>query len=224
MDVPAKLTMARALDALGVDIIEAGFPIASPADAEAMRQIARRGAPAGHRRAGALPAAGHRGGGARARAGRALAHSHLPRHLRPAPRAQAAHHARGVPRGRRRRASRSRAQFTDDVEFSAEDATRSDRDFLCRVDRGGDRRRRDDHQPAGYGRLRDARRDRASSSRTSSAACRTPTRRSSARTATTTSGSPSPTAWRRSRAACGRSSARSTASASAPATRRSRRS
>ena len=24
-------------------------------------------------------------------------------------------------------------QFTDDVEFSAEDATRSDRDFLCRV-------------------------------------------------------------------------------------------
>src|SRR5204863_5767252 len=41
MDVPSKLTMARALDALGVDIIEAGFPIASPADAEATRQIAR---------------------------------------------------------------------------------------------------------------------------------------------------------------------------------------
>ena len=41
MDVPAKLAMARALDALGVDIIEAGFPIASPADAEAVRQIAR---------------------------------------------------------------------------------------------------------------------------------------------------------------------------------------
>src|SRR4051812_2131674 len=41
MDVPSKLTMARALAALGVDIIEAGFPIASPADAEATRQIAR---------------------------------------------------------------------------------------------------------------------------------------------------------------------------------------
>ena len=41
MDVPAKLTMARALDALGVDIIEAGFPIASPADSEATRQVAR---------------------------------------------------------------------------------------------------------------------------------------------------------------------------------------
>src|SRR6187401_670027 len=34
-----KLTLARQLDALGVDIIEAGFPIASPADAEAVRQI-----------------------------------------------------------------------------------------------------------------------------------------------------------------------------------------
>src|SRR5580765_4082241 len=41
MDVPAKLAMARALDALGVDIIEAGFPIASPADSEALQQISR---------------------------------------------------------------------------------------------------------------------------------------------------------------------------------------
>ena len=41
MDVPAKLTMARALDALGVDIIEAGFPIASPADAEGVRVVSR---------------------------------------------------------------------------------------------------------------------------------------------------------------------------------------
>src|SRR5215467_10640179 len=40
LDVPAKVSMAHALDALGVDIIEAGFPIASPADAEAVRQIA----------------------------------------------------------------------------------------------------------------------------------------------------------------------------------------
>src|SRR6516164_4292890 len=40
LDVPAKLTLARVLDALGADIIEAGFPIASPADAEAVRQIA----------------------------------------------------------------------------------------------------------------------------------------------------------------------------------------
>src|SRR3954468_10263501 len=40
MDVPAKLAMARALDALGVDVLEAGFPIASAADSEAVRSIA----------------------------------------------------------------------------------------------------------------------------------------------------------------------------------------
>src|SRR6476646_5937352 len=40
MDVPSKVAMAQSLDRLGVDIIEAGFPIASPADAEAVRQIA----------------------------------------------------------------------------------------------------------------------------------------------------------------------------------------
>src|SRR5437763_14105584 len=40
LDVPAKLTLARALDVLGVDIIEAGFPIASAADSAAVRQIA----------------------------------------------------------------------------------------------------------------------------------------------------------------------------------------
>jgi len=35
-----KLQLARQIDALGVDIIEAGFPISSPADAESVRQIA----------------------------------------------------------------------------------------------------------------------------------------------------------------------------------------
>src|SRR5829696_1799298 len=35
-----KLILARQLDLLGVDVIEAGFPITSPADAEAVRQIA----------------------------------------------------------------------------------------------------------------------------------------------------------------------------------------
>src|SRR6266581_5242711 len=38
--VAEKLRLARQLDALGVDIIEAGFPIASPADAEAVYRIA----------------------------------------------------------------------------------------------------------------------------------------------------------------------------------------
>src|SRR4029079_6776283 len=40
MDVASKLAMPHPLDSLGVDIIEAGFPIASPADSEAVRQIA----------------------------------------------------------------------------------------------------------------------------------------------------------------------------------------
>src|SRR4026207_1289442 len=39
--VSEKLQLAHQLDALGVDIIEAGFPIASPADADAVRRIAQ---------------------------------------------------------------------------------------------------------------------------------------------------------------------------------------
>ena len=35
-----KVELARALDALGVDLIEAGFPIASPDDAEGVKQVA----------------------------------------------------------------------------------------------------------------------------------------------------------------------------------------
>ena len=40
MRIDEKLKMARQLAALGVDIIEAGFPIASEADAEAVRTVA----------------------------------------------------------------------------------------------------------------------------------------------------------------------------------------
>src|SRR5215212_6368555 len=40
MRIDEKLRLARQLDALGVDIIEAGFPIASEADAESVRLIA----------------------------------------------------------------------------------------------------------------------------------------------------------------------------------------
>ncbi len=40
MNIPEKLEIAQALADLGVDIIEAGFPIASPGDFEAVRQIA----------------------------------------------------------------------------------------------------------------------------------------------------------------------------------------
>src|SRR5262245_4528238 len=41
MNLGEKLEMARALAALGVDVIEAGFPIASPGDFESVQAIAR---------------------------------------------------------------------------------------------------------------------------------------------------------------------------------------
>src|SRR5215510_7463138 len=41
MTLGEKLAMARQLDALGVDVIEAGFPIASDGDFEAARNVAK---------------------------------------------------------------------------------------------------------------------------------------------------------------------------------------
>src|SRR6185436_16889033 len=132
MDVPAKVAMARALDDLAVDIIEAGFPIASPADSEAVRQIAlavRRpviAALARTRRQDIEEAARALAPASRSRIHTFLATSdlHLTRKLRMSRDQclESAINAVALARG-----------FTDDVEFSAEDATRSDRDFLCRV-------------------------------------------------------------------------------------------
>src|SRR3954449_11553907 len=42
MNLAEKLEVARALADLGVDVIEAGFPIASPGDFEAVQAIARQ--------------------------------------------------------------------------------------------------------------------------------------------------------------------------------------
>jgi 2-isopropylmalate synthase len=132
MDVTSKLVMARALEALGVDIIEAGFPIASPADFEATRQVAceiRRpviAALARTRPADIEEAARSLEAAARGRIHTFLATSdlHLERKLRISREACLQQIVDGV---------RLARNFTDDVEFSAEDATRSDRDFLCRV-------------------------------------------------------------------------------------------
>jgi 2-isopropylmalate synthase len=132
MDVPAKLAMARALDALGVDILEAGFPIASPADSEAVQQIAtavRRpviAALARTRRQDIEEAARALAPAERSRIHTFLATSdlHLSAKLRITREECLDAAVDAVVRARR---------FTDDVEFSAEDATRSDRDFLCRV-------------------------------------------------------------------------------------------
>ena len=132
MDVPAKVKMALALDALGVDIIEAGFPIASPADAEATRQVAHQvkrpviAALARCRPQDIDEAARALEPAERKRIHTFLATSdlHLERKL---------HMTRETCLDATVSAVRRARQSTDDVEFSAEDATRSDRDFLCRV-------------------------------------------------------------------------------------------
>ena len=127
-----KLQLARQLDALGVDIIEAGFPIASPADAEAVRRIStdiRRpviACLARCHRADLERAAWSIEPAARGRIHTFIATSdlHLSAKLR-LTRDQCLEMAVDAVRFAR--------QHTDDVQFSAEDATRSDMDFLCLV-------------------------------------------------------------------------------------------
>jgi 2-isopropylmalate synthase len=130
--VSEKVLLARQLDALGVDIIEAGFPIASPADAEAVRRIATEI----RRPVIACLARCHRADLEKAawaiqpaEQGRihtfiATSDLHLKAKLRMT-REQCLEAAVESVRYAR--------HHTFDVEFSAEDATRSDLDFLCRV-------------------------------------------------------------------------------------------
>ena len=49
MNVQEKLRLAQQLDRLGVDVIEAGFPIASDGDFEAVQKDCGLGAAAHHR-------------------------------------------------------------------------------------------------------------------------------------------------------------------------------
>ena len=132
MRVDEKVRLARQLEALGVDILEAGFPIASDADAEAVRRVAlaverpvvaalARCAPADVDRAAWAIAPARRG---RIHTFIATSDLHLSRKLHLSREACLEAAVAAVARAR---------SYTDDVEFSAEDATRSDRAFLCRV-------------------------------------------------------------------------------------------
>ena len=130
--IDEKLKLARQLRTLGVDIIEAGFPIASEADAEAVRMVsthvrgpviaalARCNATDIERAAWALEPAPRR----RIHVFIATSDLHLERKLR-------------MSREDCLRAAMSAIRLarnhTDDVQFSAEDATRSDPEFLCRI-------------------------------------------------------------------------------------------
>jgi 2-isopropylmalate synthase len=127
-----KLRVARQLDRLGVDVIEAGFPMASDGDFTAVRTIAadlRRPVIAGLARAVKTDVertARALDGAARPRIHVFLATSDL--HLRDKlriTRAECLEQATAAVRLAR--------HYVDDVEFSAEDATRSDLAFLCDV-------------------------------------------------------------------------------------------
>jgi len=132
MNLSEKLQMARQLDRLGVDIIEAGFPIASDGDFEAVQSIAteiRRPIIAGLARTtrdDILRAWDAIRVAARPRIHIFLATSdiHLEYKLR-ITREEAIRQAReavGLARS-----------LCEDVEFSPEDATRTDLDFLCAI-------------------------------------------------------------------------------------------
>ncbi len=131
MTFEEKLEVADYLDAMGVDIIEAGFPIASDGDFEAVSEIAKRvktSTVAGLARASFKDID---------RAGDAVRHAQKPRihtfistspvhmkwKLQKEPEEVLQLVTDSVKRAR---------NHVDDVEWSAEDATRTDHDFLCR--------------------------------------------------------------------------------------------
>ncbi|HKM61968.1 MAG TPA: 2-isopropylmalate synthase [Acidisphaera sp.] len=131
MNLHEKLRMAEALTELGVDVMEAGFPIASQGDFEAVRAIAetihgpvicglaRTGREDIARCAEAIRPAERK----RIHTFVSTSPLHMKYKLRMEPEAvlemstKAVEFARG---------------FTDDVEWSAEDGSRTEEDFLCR--------------------------------------------------------------------------------------------
>lgn len=127
-----KIRIARALERLRVDVIEAGFPIASPGDFEAVEAVARSvrdSTVCGLARA--LDKDIDRAGEALKPANSARIHTfiatspiHMKMKLRMEPDQVVEQAVRAVKRAR---------QYTDNVEFSPEDAGRSELDFLCRV-------------------------------------------------------------------------------------------
>ncbi|MDE2678390.1 MAG: 2-isopropylmalate synthase [Gemmatimonadota bacterium] len=127
-----KLRLARQLAALGVDVMEVGFPVASEDDARAVELIARevRGpvlAALGRCNVADIELVGEVIRGAeRPRIHTFIATSDL--HMEAKLRISRDECLRAV----QTCVARAR-DYTDDVQFSAEDATRSDMDFLCQV-------------------------------------------------------------------------------------------
>jgi 2-isopropylmalate synthase len=132
MNVAEKVRLATQLEKLGADVIEAGFPAASPGDFEAVQAIshkikniqvaglARTSKDDIDKAWGAIKDAAH----PRIHTFIATSDIHLEHKLKMnreeviKTAVESVKYAKGL---------------TDNVEFSAEDASRSDRDFLCRV-------------------------------------------------------------------------------------------
>ena len=127
-----KVRIAKALERMRVDVIEAGFPIASPGDFESVQAVARsvsNSTVCGLARA--LDRDIDRAGEALKPAISSRIHTfiatspiHMKMKLRMEPEQVIQQAVHAVKRAR---------QYTDNVEFSPEDAGRSDLDFLCRV-------------------------------------------------------------------------------------------
>ena len=132
LTVESKLAIARSLERLGVDIIEAGFPAASRGDLDSVQRVARELRVAtvcalARTHTGDIEAAARAlDGAANGRIHTFIATSriHMERklHLTPDEVLERAVQAVRLARG-----------FVDDVEFSAEDAGRSDPEFLSRI-------------------------------------------------------------------------------------------
>ena len=127
-----KIRIAKALERMRVDVIEAGFPIASPGDFEAVKAVAdivQDSTVCGLARA--LDKDIDRAGEALKGANSARIHTfiatspiHMKMKLRMEPDQVVEQAVHAVKRAR---------QYTDNVEFSPEDAGRSEPDFLCRI-------------------------------------------------------------------------------------------
>jgi 2-isopropylmalate synthase len=132
MNIEEKLMVARQLARMKVDIIEAGFPIASQGDFESVKRIATeidgpvicglcRAVDGDIDRAAEAIKPAKRG---RIHTFIATSDIHLQFKLKRSREQVLEQAVAAVKRAR---------GYTDDVEFSAEDATRSDMDYLCRV-------------------------------------------------------------------------------------------
>ncbi|HED19711.1 MAG TPA: 2-isopropylmalate synthase [Gammaproteobacteria bacterium] len=132
MNKDEKVRIARSLERMKVDVIEAGFPVASPGDFESVQAVAQavsESTVCGLARALDLDI--DRAGEALKGAASARIHTfiatspiHMKMKLRMEPDQVLEQAVRAVARARK---------YTDDVEFSPEDAGRSELDFLCQV-------------------------------------------------------------------------------------------